>query len=90
MERRFLRRRACGRTCRKRTFGIPELDGWCLDRTVKGHQDRRAFSGLDDRVAAEARFFIGAPGARVVHIWVNGHDRRSLDLQPLGDKPEEY
>jgi hypothetical protein len=45
---------------------------------------------LDDRVAAEARFFIGAPGARVVHVWVNGHDRRSLDLQPLGDKPEEY
>jgi hypothetical protein len=53
-----------------------------IKSTVKGHQDRRAFSGLDDRVAAEARFFIGAPGARVVHVWVNGHDRRFLDLQP--------
>jgi hypothetical protein len=56
----------------------PGAAGENLDRTVKGHQDRRAFSGLDDRVAAEARFFIGAPGARVVHVWVNGHDRRSL------------
>jgi uncharacterized protein (TIGR02246 family) len=79
---------------RNLVFSAASEDGWpvvevSLGAALEDHQDGGAFSAFDNLIAAEASLSVGAAGSGVVHVRVDGHHRRALSHQPLGDLSEE-